>query len=72
MRLDVKTKADSIGVGFDVLEDLVSVKLEDFHVLEFLPLNDHSDKGDLLMETRVARRTWVDVEQFEFLVIDNL
>ena len=72
MRLDVKTKADSIGVGFDVLEDLVSVELEDFHVLESLSIYHHPDKGDLLMETRVARRARVDVEQVEFLVIDNL
>ena len=53
-------------------EDLVSVDFEDLHILEGLPVYGHSNKGDFLVEARVARRSRVDVEQVELLVVDHL
>ena len=49
-RID-KTKADSVvGPAFAISDDLVSVELEDFHVLEGFSVDDHADESDLLME----------------------
>ena len=61
-----------LGAGLFVSDDLVSVKFENLHVLEGLPVDDHPDEGDLLVEARVACRTRVDVEQVEFLVVYHL
>ena len=61
-----------MGAGLFVSEDFVAVKLEDLRVLERLPVDDHPDKGNLLLEARVACRPWVDVEQVELLVVHYL
>lgn len=58
--------------AFVVSDDLVAVDLEDLHVLEGLPVDGHPDEGDLLVEARLAGRPWVDVEQVQLLVVDDL
>ena len=40
-----------MGAGLFVSNDLVSVKLEDFHVLGGFPVDGHSDEGDLLVKS---------------------
>lgn len=60
------------GSAFVVSVESVAVDLEDFHVLEGLPVNHHPNEGDLFVESRIARCARVDVEQVEFLVINNL
>ena len=61
-----------MGVGLFVSDDLVAVELKDLRVLEGLPVDDHSDEGDLLVETAVASSSRIDVEQVECLVIHHL
>ena len=58
-----------MGAGLFVSEDLVSVDLEDLHVLEGLAVNHHPDEGDLSLKPRVACRAWIDVKQVQLLVI---
>ena len=55
-----------------MLDDLVSVKLKDFHVLELLAFDNHPDEGDFLVEAAVARRARVDVQKVEPLVVHHL
>ena len=57
--------------GLFVLDDFFSVEFKDFHVLKGLPVDDHSDERDLLLEARVACRTWIDVKQVELLVVHH-
>ena len=54
------------------LDDLVAVELEDFHVLECLPVDNHSDEGDLFVESRIACRSRIDVEEIQLLVVNHL
>lgn len=66
-------KADLVaGPAFVFSDDFVAVDLEDLHVLEGLPVDGHPDEGDLLVETRLAGRPRVDVEQVQLLVVDDL
>ena len=37
--------------AFAVLDDFVSVKLENLHILEGFSVNDHTDESDLLVKT---------------------
>ena len=60
-----------MGAGLFVLDGFLSVEFENLHVLKGLPVDDHSDERDLLLETRVACRTWVDVKQVELLVVHH-
>lgn len=55
-----------------VLDDFVPVKFEDFRVFELLPVNCHADESDLLVKAAVACRSWIDVEQVQFLVVHHL
>lgn len=58
-----------MGAGLFVLDDLVSVKLEDLHVLKGLSVNDHSDKGNLLVKPRIACCARVDMKQIQLFVV---
>lgn len=60
------------GSAFVVSVEPVAVELEDLHVLEGLPVNHHPNEGDLFMKSRIACCARVDVEQVEFLVVDDL
>lgn len=39
-----------MGAGLFVSDDLFSIEFEDLHVLERLPVNDHANESDLLLE----------------------
>lgn len=52
-------------------DDLVSVELEDFRVFERLSVNYHADESDLLVKAAVAGRPRIDVEQVQFIVIND-
>ena len=68
----MKTKADLVEAGFLFLEELVSVEFEDLQIFEGLAVDDHPDECHFIVEPAVARRSRVDVEQVELLVVHHL